>query len=439
QSLIPDNPSVLTNLGILSYQLQQPQEALKCLQKAVELDSYQVEANLALGLTSLSSGPTERRLGFLKNSLRGGYRESLAAQMTEIPLPLSFQQEIYISFPPLPSDFLSYRQQTPFYQEALLQMEEKESELKKNLDTILFSGSKVPEAQSVDQTILRLNSVQAYSRLLELEGQLDFLEKEVERPLNLDLDQIISQTINQLDSVNRDYTKEEKNCLELPIAERPECLKKAREKYCQRYLEQADYFYQKFRAALVPYFDQFSSCLKTFLPGFYFWVRYLPEDQQLRKRAEEGLRVWRLYQQLWEKTFLLLARVGQPSFSECLAEPPLKPETNPEPEITLFDPFSEIHLDFRQGPIFFFLRADRLILPALPPAETLSPETISPASTIYLFPPETCGSRPVYLVIDERGKLSDLGELGPWAFTGLNPADHWSLLINLHLPEPGKN
>jgi len=438
ESQIPDNPTLLNNLGVLYYRLNRKEEALRLFEKAASLDKYQPEANLALYLLGPPSWSAEKRLSWLKNSLQGAYRESIATRLTDLPLPLSFQQDIYINFPPLPVDFISYRHKTSYYQEAFLKLEEKESELKKKLDAVLFSVNKTTGTLLVGQSLLRLNSIQAYSRILELEGQLDFLEREAERPLNLDLDQIISQANNKLESVSRDYLKEEKNCLQLPREERPECLQKAREKYCQRFLEQVDYFYRKIKDRLSPYFDQFSLSLKKFLPGFYFWVRYLPEELQLRKRTEVELRLWRAYQGLWEKSFQFLAKTGQPSMSDCLTEPPLKPEEAPEPEITLFDPFSEINLDFSQGSFFFSLQADRIMIPASFPEDRLTSAFPTPAFTIYLFPPETSGSRPIYLATDKSGEFSDLGELGPWAFAGLSSSTSWKILINLSLLEGEK-
>ncbi|MBC7362361.1 MAG: hypothetical protein H5U06_08785 [Candidatus Aminicenantes bacterium] len=49
------------------------------------------------------------------------------------------------------------------------------------------------------------------------------------------------------------------------------------------------------------------------------------------------------------------------------------------------------------------------------------------------------GARPVYLVIDDEGKLSDLGDLSPLAFSSLSPGSQWRLFINLSLPPSDKN
>ncbi|MCX8159763.1 MAG: tetratricopeptide repeat protein [Candidatus Saccharicenans sp.] len=436
---LPDNPVVWNNLGVLSYVLGQKEEAMKCFKQAVSYDNYQPEANRALYLVNLEAGAQDRLQTHFNNSLQGSYRESLAWNQGEVLLPLSFQQEIYLARPSLPEDFESYHRLIPFYQTAFIRMEDREIELNKTLESLLASGISFPETEAVVQDGLALNSSRAYFYLNESEGRLDFLEGEVERPTDMQLSQLLSQANSQIDSLWRDYQKREKACLSLPREDRLACLQKAREEYCQRYRQQADYFYRKYRTAVLSYFQKAEPVLKNFINAFYFWVRYLPEELRLRKRTEAELRVWRLYQRLWEKTFLMLTRLNPPAFKECLPTLPLEPESPAEPLLTLYDPFSAINLDYQDDYLTFRVRADRVIAYF---SDSLRLEKTSGQplmSTVYLFPPETSGSRPVYLVLEATGRLCDLGELGPWAFAGLSSSTSWKMLINLSLPGPAKN
>ena len=439
QLLSPDNPGILNNLGVAAYGLGQVKEACHFFQKTLELDSFHPEAGYSLYLLDSATVPPEKNRTWLQTALKGGFRETMAKKTQDFPLPLSFQQEIFLSLPLLPPSFLEYKNLTSFYQKAFLKMEEKESELQKKLDTVLSSGFKRAETETGDKSTFHLTSILAYSQLLELEGQLDRLEREVERPADMDLEQIISQTISKLESIFRDYAKEEKACLEASRAERADCLKKARENYCQTYREQAEDNYQKYKTSLESYFKKVEPELKNFLTGFYFWVRYLPEDQQRRKRAETELRVWKLYQGLWEKSFQLLARLGEPAFPECFPVASLIPESTPEPEISLSDPFSEINLNYNAGSFSFSLFADRIIISDRQSQIEFPLEKFFSCSTIHLYPPESSGARPVYLVVDNRGKLNDLGELGPWAFFGLSSSNRWRIFISLSLPSSDKN
>ncbi|NPV83900.1 MAG: hypothetical protein HPY46_10015 [Candidatus Aminicenantes bacterium] len=436
---LPDNPVLLNNLGVLSYALGQKDEALKYFRQAGSYDRYQPEANRALYLLAQVTTPGDQAATHLKNSLLGGYRESLARNLSEVPLPLSFQQEIYLTRPDLPEDFESYHRLIPFYQTAFIQMEGKEVDLHKTLESLLASGISFPETEAVVQGGLALNSARAYFRLNEIEGRLDYLEREIERPADMQLSQLLAQANSQVDSLWRDYQKREKACLALAREERLGCIQKARDEYCQRYRQQAEYFYQRYRKTVLNYFQQSEPVLKNFVNSFYFWVRYLPEDQRLRKRTETELRVWRLYQRLWEKTFLMLTKLTPPAFKDCLPSLPLEAESPAEPVITLYDPFSAINLDYQDEWLTFRVRADRVIFYFSDSLRLATPGGQPLMSTVHLYPAETSGLKPLYLVLDGQGKLCDLGELGPWSYAGLSTPNAWRLLINLSLPEPVKN
>ena len=437
--ILPDNPVILNNSGVLNFALERPGESRKYFLRAVNLDSYQPEANRALHLLKLQENPAERVTSFLKNSLAGGYRESLAKAVDNPPLPLSFQQEIFSARPEMPEDFESYYQKTPYYQSAFLSMEGKETELRQNLEKLLATGLSFPETEISVASGLALSSARAYLNLTELEGRLDYLEREIERPVDMQLAEILGRANSQLESLWRDYQKQEKTCLGLPREERVACIKKAQDDYCFRYRQQAEYFYQRYRKTVLNYLQQAEKYLKDFAGRFYFWLRYLPEEQRARKRLEAELRVWRLYERLWEKTFLMLTRLPQPAFKDCLPALPLEPETSPEPALTLYDPFSAIGLDYEDPKLTFRFRADRVIFVASAPLPGLSPAGRPVMSTVHLYPPETTGSRPLYLVLEADGKLSDIGELGPWAYAGLSAATSWRIFLNLSLPEKQSN
>jgi hypothetical protein len=436
--LDPTNPSTLNNLGVASCRLGQVKEARQFFGKTLELDSFHPEAGHSLFLLDSQANAARKNRNLLINSLRGAFRETTAQKIEDFPLPLSAQQEVFLTLPPLPTSFLQYKELTSYYQEAFLKMEEKESQLQKKLDTLTFSGLKRIESNSANQSTFSLTSILAYSRLLGLEGRFGRLEKETETPVDIELEQLISALIKKLETLDRDYLQEEKACLKLPRAERPECLKKARENYCQRYSEQLEYYYQRYRNSLENYFKNAEPELNTFLTGCYFWVRYLPEDQKLRKRAELELKAWKIYERLWEKSFQLLSRLGQPAFPECFPPSSLKPESAPEPEIFLSDPFSEINLNYSSKSFSFFLSGDRIIInDSLPEFDFPSEESFCSA-TIHIYSPESEGARAVYVVVDDERKVNDLGELGPWAFFGLSSSSRWRIFISLSLPVPGK-
>jgi len=207
--ILPDNPVVLSNTGVLNYTLGQPAEARKYFLKAVSLDSYQAEANRALHLLQLKENPAERVTAYLKNSLAGAYRESLAKVIDNPPPPLSFQQEIYSARPEMPEDFESYYRQTPYYQSAFLRMEGKEVELRQNFEKILAAGLSYPETEIAVADGLALSSTRAYINLAELEGKLDYLEREIERPADMKLAEILARANSQLESLWKDYQKKE--------------------------------------------------------------------------------------------------------------------------------------------------------------------------------------------------------------------------------------
>ncbi len=439
QDFLPDNPSILSNLGVVSYQLGQLEKSRKFFKSAILIDEYHPEANRALYILDLLANPESKNTALLKKSLQGAYRESLAKMISDPPLPLSSNYEAYLSLPMVPEDFLGYLRLIPYYQEAFLNMEERETALKQELESLLSLGLKFPTIEATVSSGLALNSTRAYFCLSELEGQLDYLEREIERPVDIQLEQLITKAINKLNAIVRDYQKKENDCLTLPRPERPECLAKVRQDYCQDYLGQANYFYQRYRKLLLGYFSQFEAVVKESISQFYFWVRYLPEDQQLRKRTEIELRFWQLYSRLWAKTFHMVTRLSQPLFSDCLPELPLIAENKPESEISLYDPFSNINLNYQDQNLTISIKADRIILVLSGVRTEIQRQGRFTPSTIYLYPPPTYGRQPLYLVLDEQGKLNDLAELGPWGFTGLNNSNDWKILINLSLPEPVKD
>ncbi|MDD8030373.1 MAG: hypothetical protein PHQ25_00035 [Acidobacteriota bacterium] len=436
QALLPDNPSILNNLGVVSYLLDQLEESRKFFQSAILVDEYHPEANRALYLLNLITNPDRNNTALLKKSLQGAYRESLAKMISDPPLPLSSKYEAYLSLPIVPEDFPGYLRLIPYYQEAFLKMEEKEVALKQELESLLSLGLKFPTIEATVSNGLALNSTRAYFCLTEIEGQLDYLEREIERPADIQLEQLITQAINKLNAIVRDYQKKENDCLALPRPERPECLAKVRQDYCQAYLGQAEYYYQRYKKHLLSYFSQFEARAKESISQFYFWVRYLPEDQQLRKRTEIELRFWQIYSRLWEKTFRMVTKLSQPVFSDCFPELPLIAETKPESEISLYDPFSTIGLNYQDRNLTVSIRADRVILALNGVLTGIQSQRRFTPSTVYLYPPPTHGPQPLYLVLDEQGKLNDLAELGPWGFTGLNNTSDWKILINLSLLEP---
>ncbi|MDI6698320.1 MAG: hypothetical protein QME85_05220 [Candidatus Saccharicenans sp.] len=435
RAILPDNAVILSNSGVVNYLLGQPGGARKYFLKAVSLDNHQPEANRALHLMKLQESPAERFTPYLKNSLSGAYRESLARLVENPPIPLAFQQEIYSAWPDLPEDFESYYRQTPYYQSAFLRMEGKEVELRENFEKLLAAGLSFPETEFSVAGGLALSSARAYMYLTELEGKLDYLEREIESPADMKLSEIVARANSQLETLWKDYQKKEKACLRLPREERIECIKKAQEEYCLRYRQQSEYFYQSCRKVVLSFLRQADPYLKDFVGRFYFWLRYLPEEPRTRKKLEAELRLWRLYQRLWEKSFLLLTRLPPPAFKDCLPPLPLEPETSAEPIISLYDPSSGISIDYEDPKLTFRFRPDRVIFAAFPPLPELSPVGKPFMSTVHLYPPETSGGRPLYLVLEADGKLSDIGELGPWAYTGLSTATSWRILLNLSLPE----
>jgi len=436
--LDPNNPSVLNNLAVASWGLGQFKEAREFFNRTLELDSYHPEAGHSLFLLDPQVTAPEKNRTLLINSLKGAFRETIAKKIEDFPLPLSTRQEVFLTLPPLPPSFLQYKALTPYYQGAFLNMEEKESGLRKKIDSLPVSGFKKTESHADNKSVFILTSIFAYSRLLALEGRFDRLERESEAPVDIELEKLISTLIRKLEAVDRDYLQEEKACLKLPRAERPECLKKARDNYCQRYSEQVEYYYLRYRNSLEDYFKKAQAELNNLMTGFYFWVRYLPEDQNRRKRAEVELKAWKIYERLWEKSFHLLSRLGQPAFPECFPPAPLEPESSPETEIFFSDPFLEINLGYSSGPFSFSLSGDRIIINDGLPELDFPSEKSYRSATIHLYSPEPGGARAVYLVVDDEGKILDIGELGPWAFFGLSPGNLWKIFINLSLPVSSK-
>ncbi|HEK86497.1 MAG TPA: hypothetical protein ENO29_09130 [Candidatus Aminicenantes bacterium] len=435
----PDNPVILNNLGVAAYGLNHEAEAKEFFLKAITLAPLEPEANYSLYLINSRYASLEKVRPYLKNSLEGSYREELAAKAGTSVIPAAFKQEVPLPLPPLPTDYLTYQNLTSFYQNAILKLEEKEAEFKKRVELIAFSRSKTEEPESQSIPTWRLKSTEAYSRLLELGGRLDRLERESEQPVDLELEKIISQAIARLEAIYNDYAKKEKACLEVPPPERPECLKKARENYCRLYMEQADYYYHRYRSSLEDYFHQAELEIRNFLNNFYFWVRYLPEQESARQRAEAELRVLTLYRRWWEKALLLLTRIEPPAFPECLPNSSPQSSEESEPAITFMDPVSEINLTYQDENLSFSLSPDHLSLKVNFPEIDFLNEKIFLPSTIYLLLPEGSNSQVFYLTFDGKGQLNDLGKVRFWTPNSLNSDNYWKIFISLGLPPENKN
>ncbi|MDD8020206.1 MAG: tetratricopeptide repeat protein [Acidobacteriota bacterium] len=426
--------SILNNLAATLSALGLKEEAAGFYQQCLQLDPYHSEANPGLYyLTGLEPGgkPDEK---WLWNALLGAYREKIAQQTKAAswPLPLSFEQKINLNLPPLPPDFQLYADATGIFQEALFELNQKEGELKEKLALSQAGAGPTYPARKEHRAICwPLSSSLSYARLLEVEGRLEWLEKEIERPVEVDLSQIINYSVSALESVYRTYRQEEKESLQVPREERPERLKKARDNYCQEYKKQAQYWYLKYRERLLPYFERASSELKVFIPRFYFWLRYLPENQQLSRRLEVELKVIKIYSRLWEKSLWLLTRLGPPAFPDCLSREESGPENQIMPGISLQSPLDELQLEYQSDNFSFSLRASQVAFAETSPALDFPEKAVHSPATIYIYPFEGKTSRPVYLAVNQEGKLNDIGELISPAATRLTPGTSWEVIFNL--------
>jgi len=221
----------------------------------------------------LSSGQASEQpdQNWLVKSLHGAFIEKAASLIgtTSWPLPLCFEQEINLARPPLPSNFEQYISLLSIYQEALFELSQREEALSRKL----ISQRQPPETVSGPgererwEKSWRLDSSQSYSRLLEAEGHLDWLEREAEKPTDLSLEQIIAASVRALDSVYKAYLEQEQKALEAPPASRADELRKARDYYCFEYKKEATRWYRKYRERLLTYFEQAEQELKTFSPN----------------------------------------------------------------------------------------------------------------------------------------------------------------------------
>jgi hypothetical protein len=435
----PDQPSILNNLAANFLALGSRKEAARLYRHCLELAPYHPEANLALYYLSTGEGSDQPDQDWLIRALQGAFREKVSRLIgtSSWPLPLCFEQEINLSLPPLPASFEQYISLLSIYQEALFELSQREQALSREL-----SGRKqLPGTESISgQTERRgkswqLNSAQSYRRLLEAEGRLDWLEREAEKPAELSLEQIVTASVQALDSVYKAYRRQEQKALEAPPASRAEELKKARDYYCFEYKKEATRWYRKYRERLLTYFEQAEQELKTFSPQFYFWLRYLPENQQTTRRLETELRLIKIYSRLWEKAVLLQTRLGQPAFPDCLPALEPSPEDRVKPVLPLQSPVADLQLAFTSEVFSFILSPGQLACSASLVLADFPEKRAVPSATIYLYPPATTASvQPIYLAVDEQGRLNDLGKIDPRA-AGHEPfSSSFRIVFNLSYP-----
>ena len=436
----PDQPSILNNLAATFVALGSREEAVDLYRHCLELAPYHPEANLALYYLSTGEGSGRSDQDWLGRALQGAFREKVARLIgtSSCPLPLCFEQETSLALPPLPASFEQYISLLSIYQEALFELSQREEALRREL-----SGRRQPpETDSISggaekiKKSWQLNSAQSYPRLLEAEGRLDWLEREVEKPAELSLEQIITGSVQALDSVYKAYLRQEKKALEAPPDSRADELKKARDYYCFEYKKEATRWYLKYRERLLAYFLQAEQELKTFLPGFYFWLRYLPENQQPARRLEIELRLIKIYSRLWEKALLLQTRLGQPAFPDCL--PPLEPspEDRVKPVLPLQSPVDDLQLAFTSEVLSFVLSPGQLAFSDSLAMTNFPEKAAIPSATIYLYPPATTANgQGIYLAVDEQGRLNDLGKIDLRA-AGHEPlSSSFRIVFNLGYPQ----
>ena len=437
--LRPDHPSILNNLAAVFSALGSRKEAAVLYQQCLELAPYHPEANLALYYLSSGQAREQPDQNWLVKSLHGAFIEKAASLIgtTSWPLPLCFEQEINLARPPLPSNFEQYISLLSIYQEALFELSQREEALSREL-----SGRRQPPGtESISgrtekrRKFWQLSSAQSYPRLLEAEGRLDWLEREAEKPTDLSLEQIITASVRALDSVYKAYLEQEQKALEAPPASRADELRKARHYYCLEYKKEMTQWYLKYREKLLSYFLQAEQELKTFLPRFYFWLRYLPENQQSARRLETELRLIKIYSRLWEKALLLLTRLGQPAFSDCLPAMEPSPENQVKPVFPLRSPVDDLQLTFTSEFFSFALSPTRVAFSENLVAEDFPEKVVIPAATIYLYPAATtANAQPIYLVVDEQGQLNDLGKIVSRGAGRLSPGSQFEIVFDLSYP-----
>jgi len=268
----PDQPSILNNLAATLSALGLRKEAADLYRQCLELDPCHPEANLGLyELSSLEAGGRPDQSRLIK-ALQGAYREKVARLIGIFswPLPQSFEQEVNFHLPPLPSNFEQYISSVSIYQEALFELSQREGTLARELarQQRLAATSSSQEKTDNLASSWRLFSSMSYACLLQAEGRLDWLEREAENPADLDLERIITASVQSLESVYKAYLQQEKKALDAPHSTRADELKKARDYYCLEYRKEVTHWYLQYRERLLAYFQQARQELKTFLPRF---------------------------------------------------------------------------------------------------------------------------------------------------------------------------
>lgn len=435
-SQAPGRVPILNNLGATSAALGLKQEAASYYRSCLELDPYQPEASFGLYQLSSLEPDGHPDQNWLIKALQGGYQDKIGRLIEPAlcPLPLSFEQEININLPPLASDFEQYTGLVSVFQEALFELSQEEEALRKKLEANLNPTATVsagPEKEDKQTISWPLFSPLSYARLLQIEGRLDWLERETERAASLDLERIITGAVLALETVYKTYLELEKKSLEAPLPARAEELKKARDYYCLEYKKQANNWYKKYRDRLLAYFELADRELKTSIPRFYFWLRYLPPDQQPTRRLQTGLRFIKIYSRLWEKSLQLLTRLGPPAFSDCLPSGQTATENQLKPAISLTPVVRQPELEFQADGLYFSIKDSQLSFWTAWPEIDLPGKAASRSATIYLYPPEGKSARPVYLTVDEEGRLNDIGELLNQATFRLSSGTSFEVIFNL--------
>jgi len=435
-SRAPGQVSILNNLGATSAALGLRQEAASYYRQGLELDPYQPEASFGLyQLSSLEPGSRPDQNWLIK-ALRGGYQDKIARLIEPAlcPLTLSFEHEINVNLPPLAPDFELYAGSVSVFQEALFQLGQSEEELRKKLEANLNPAAAVsagPEKKDKQTIGWSLSSSLSYARLLQVEGRLDSLEKETERAASLDLEQIITASVLALEAVYKTYLQLEKTSLEAPLPARAEELKKARDYYCLEYKKQANNWYKKYKDRLLAYFELADRELKSSIPRFYFWLRYLPPDQQPIRRLQTELRFIKIYSRLWEKSLQLLTRLGPPAFPDCLPAAQTPPESQLKPDFTLRPAAGQLELEFQADGLHFSLKDSQVTFENNWPEIALPGKPARRPATMYIYPPEGQNSPAVYLTVDEEGRLNDIGQLLNQAAFRLSPGTSFEVIFNL--------
>jgi len=435
-SQAPGQVSILNNLGATSAALGLKQEAASYYRSGLEIDPYQPEASFGLyQLSSLEPGSHPDQNWLIKG-LQGGYQDKIARliEPAPCPLPLSFEQEININLPPLAADFEQYAGSVSIFQEALFQLGQVEEALRKKLEANLNPAAAVsagPAKEDRQAISWPLSSSLSYARLLQVEGRLDLLERETERAVSLDLERIITGAVLALKTVYKNYLQLENKSLEAPLPARAEELKKARDYYCLEYQKQANNWYKKYRDRLLAYFELADRELKNSIPHFYFWLRYLPQDQKQNRQLQTELRFIKIYASLWEKSLWLLTRLGPPALPDCLPAGQTAPENQLKPAISLRPVARQPELEFQAAGLYFSIKDSQVYFWTAWPEIDLPGKAASRSATIYLYPPEGKSSRPVYFTVDEEGRLNDIGGLLNQAAFRLSSGTSFEVIFNL--------